>query len=271
MEQLKNSQILSTEAEWLEARKECVTASEVAALLGLNPYSSGIKILKDKRNPTFKGNGYTLIGHWLEDVVVKASNLALGTLFSTPQGEGKVFCKCPQLALGATPDAWAFVPKMGGTRTNLLECKSTRPETFIRYRTTPPNTYLVQLITQMMCAEADEGYLAIMMTDLSQISDEFVNPLVIYRVYKSSEFDALIKQEVIRFWECVSKGKDFRADGKVRTACTNLLEDMVEKIYCVSDQSLELYFKNRVNIYNGIVDTIYNNQGNKSLEDILNG
>lgn len=266
---LKNSQIIKTETEWLEARKACITATEVAALFGLNPYSSPRKILEEKAKSTFIPNAYTITGQWLEDVVCKASNLALGAKFQIPLDggslEGKVFCRHPKLALGATPDAWSITSE----GTDLLECKSTRPETFIKYLKEPPKNYLLQLATQMMCAETQGGYLAILMTDLTQTCPTLVNPIVIYDVARIPAIETLISQEVTRFWGCVSKGTEFKVNSKIKAEMIDKLSTAVDKVYAISDQALELYFKNRVNIYSGIVDKYYSDGKKSELEIML--
>jgi predicted phage-related endonuclease len=264
---INNLHIQKSEVEWLTSRKECITATEVSTLFGLNSFSSPQKIIDEKLNPTFLPNAFTITGQWLEDVVCKASNLALGSKFEVPKLEGKLFAKHPELKLGATPDAWGEISE-DSKEIGLLECKSTRPETFVKYRQEAPRNYLLQLATQLMCTDVTTGYLAIMMTDLTQISPNLINPLVVYKFTRNKGLENLIRQEVNRFWNCQETNTKFRVDSKIKAAVLVLLADSVEKIYSISDESLELYFKNRVKIYSDIINANYT-KIKSELEDLL--
>lgn len=201
--------LLKGDKEWQEARKQVITATEAPILLGLNPYSSPMKMWEEKANKTFHGNAYTQIGQWLEPVVVQIANQQLSTNFKIIENEiGKIFYKHDQLALGATPDA------IDGN--SFLECKTTKPYNFLRYRYNPPAYYIGQLQTQLMCAGFDVGYLAIMSTDLTQESEELKIPITIFKVTKCEPLWDLIKQEVNRFWDCHKREKQFRVSSEVK-------------------------------------------------------
>lgn len=211
--------LLDGDEEWLKCRQLVITATEAPALLGLNKYTSPAKMWTEKTLKTFKGNAYTLIGRLLEESVVVVTNQKLGTNFQIIENEiGKIFYQHDEIQLGATPDA------IEGNV--FLECKTTKPLNYLKYKYTPPGYYIMQLQTQLYCAGFDLGYLAIMSTDLSvdhSLSDltegEYVRdhfPITIFEVKRNERLCDLLKQEVIRFWDCQKRGKQFRVASKVK-------------------------------------------------------
>ena len=201
--------IVKTEADWLELRKKYITASECAVLVGADPYSSPAKL----RNPTpFEGNAFTFVGQMLEPIVVNVTNQVLGTSFELYENaEGhKEFYTCG--LLGATPDAHE-------DRKILLECKTTRPKTYLKYSAVPPSKYLIQLIVQLMCTGLDEGYLAVMSTNLTQATSELKWPITIFKVLKDERISAILNLQAQKFTE----NKTFRVDSKVKQRVKLLL------------------------------------------------
>lgn len=226
--------LLHGEEEWLKARQGVITATEAPSLLGLNPYLTPSQMAQEKVQRTFHGNGYTLVGQFLEEIVVKATNKKLGTSFQIIENDlGKVFYKHPELALGATPDA---------VDDNVfLECKTTKPLNYLKYKYSPPANYLMQLQTQMFCAGHNTGYLAIMSTDLSipdyetgqkseedYLQSEF--PLSIVKVEWNKRLCDLLSQEVIRFWDCHKREKMFRVSSKVKKEALFLIQMCYERV-----------------------------------------
>lgn len=207
---------VKTEDEWHKLRSQVITASNAATLVGCNPYSSPNKL----RNPEpFVGNSYTLIGQVLEPAVVEMVNKILGTkfrLFEENPGEKVFYTKN---LLGATPDA---------TDGNiLLECKSTRPYTFIKYSGYPPLTYLIQTQVQMYVTNYTECYLAIMSTNLTQENAEIKWPMRIYKVCYNKEICDILNKESKRFQE----NKTFRVNSKIKKRVKLLLSLCYESIY----------------------------------------
>ncbi len=201
--------IVKTEEEWLELRKQYITASAAAVLVGADPYSSPSKL----RNPEeFHGNAFTFVGQMLEPIVVNVTNAVLGTKFQLYENkEGhKEFYTCD--GLGATPDAHQ-------DRNVLLECKTTRPKTYIKYSAVPPSKYLIQLLVQLECTGLEEGYLAIMSTDLTQASAELKWPISIFKVLKDDRISVILKTQAERF----TNNKTFRVDSKIKQKVRLLL------------------------------------------------
>lgn len=203
--------LLKGDKEWLAARKQVITATEAPALLGLNPFMSPGKMWEEKTEKTFVGNSYTVIGQLLEPVVVACTNRMLGTDFNIIENEiGKIFYRHDQVRLGATPDA------MNKAGDSFLECKTTKPLNYLKYKYCPPLYYIVQLQVQLICAGLDTGYLAIMSTDLSQAEQELRLPITIFKVARHLRLEELLIQEVARFWDCQKREVQFRVASKVK-------------------------------------------------------
>lgn len=209
--------IVKTEADWLLLRKQYITASAAAVLVGADPYSSPGKL----RTPDeFLGNAFTFVGQMLEPVVVNVANKVMGThfqLFETLDGSKEFYTEG---LLGATPDAHE-------DRKILLEAKTTRPHTYLKYSAVPPSKYLIQLLVQLMCTELDEGYLAIMSTDLTQASQKLVWPITIYKVWRCGTICDILKTQAERF----TNNKTFRVDSKIKQKVRLLLTLCYQKVH----------------------------------------
>lgn len=212
--------IVKTEEEWLELRKQYITASEAAILVGADPYSSPAKL----RNPSpFEGNAFTKVGQMLEPVVINVANSVLGltgasrfTLYETPEGYKEFYTEG---LLGATPDAHS-------ERKMLLEAKTTRPKTYLNYSAVPPNKYLIQLLVQLMCTGLSEGYLAIMSTDLTQANSTLKWPISIFKVWTDDRISDIIKIQAQKFRE----DERFRVDSKIKQKIKLLLTTCYKEI-----------------------------------------
>ncbi len=208
--------IIKTEADWLAIRKKYITASNAAVLVGADPYSSPAAL----RNPApFFGNAFTRVGQMLEPVVVNVVNDVLGStfeLFETAEGSKEFYTAG---LLGATPDAHM-------DRKILLECKTTRPHTYLKYGAVPPSKYLLQLIVQLMCTELDEGLLAIMSTNLTQVSAKLEWPVKIFKLWRDDRICDILKIEAERF----SNNATFRVNSKVKQKVKLLLSLSYEEV-----------------------------------------
>ena len=205
--------IVKNEEDWLELRKQYITASGAAVLVGADPYSSPAKL----RTPApFFGNAYTFVGQMLEPIVVNVTNDVLKltgasrfVLYETPEGYKEFYTEG---FLGATPDAHS-------ERKILLECKTTRPQTYLKYSAVPPSKYLIQLIVQMMCTEIKEGYLAIMSTNLTQANATLTWPITIFKVLPDERICSILKIQAEKF----TNNKTFRVDSKIKQKVKLLL------------------------------------------------
>ena len=208
--------IIKTESDWLDIRKKYITASNAATLLGADPYSSPAAL---RNPPEFHGNSFTRVGQMLEPVVVNVVNDVLGStfeLYETADGSKEFYSEG---LLGATPDAHM-------DRKVLLECKTTRPTTFIKYGSVPPSKYLIQLIVQMMCTGIPEGLLAIMSTNLTQASSNLVWPIRIFKVLPDERICVMLREQADKF----VNNEKFRVDSDVKRRTKILLSMCWEEI-----------------------------------------
>lgn len=205
--------IVKTEDDWHKLRKQYVTASAAAVLVGADPYSSPGKL----RNPEpFNGNAYTSVGQMLEPIVVNVVNQVLGTHFTLYEQEANIKEFYTEGCLGATPDAHE-------DRLILLECKTTRPHTFLKYSAVPPSKYLIQLMVQLYTTQLDTGYLAIMSTDLTQSTPELCWPIAIYKIWKCGTICSILKSQAEKFMKACEEDKAFRVESKIKNRVRLLL------------------------------------------------
>lgn len=211
--------IVQNETDWHALRSQVITASEAAVLVGADPYSSPTKL----RNPEpFAGNAFTFVGQVLEEVVAKITNKVLGTNFQLYEQEENVKEFYINGHLGATPDAHQ-------DRKILLECKTTRPKTYMKYSAVPPSKYIIQNIVQQICVddlESDFGYLSILSTDLTQNSPKLCWPITIYKIWKNEEICRILQEESSRYYA----GKTFRVNSKVKQKVKLLLTMSWERV-----------------------------------------
>lgn len=213
--------IVKTEADWLELRKKYVTASAAAVLVGADPYSSPGKL----RTPEeFHGNAFTFVGQMLEPIVVNVTNQVLGSSFQLYENEEGHKEFYTEGCLGATPDAHM-------ARLSLLECKTTRPQTYIKYSAVPPSKYLIQLLVQLYCTGLEEGYLAIMSTDLTQATSTLKWPITVFKVWKCGTICDILKTQADKFTKACAEDKPFRVDSKIKQKVRLLLTMCYERIY----------------------------------------
>ena len=209
--------------DWLKARKKVLTATEVSAALGVNPWLTGNKVWKNKNNGTFIPNSYVIVGQILEPAVVMATNHVLGTEFRLYETDkGKPFYTMDKERIGATPDAT--------DGTELLECKTTGPHNEVKWRFSPPPYYIIQLIVQLMCTEKETGYLAIMSTNLEQESPELRLPLSIFAVKRSAVLEKIIIDTTKIFWDTVESGKMYKCPASLATRVKLILPTLWRRV-----------------------------------------
>jgi hypothetical protein len=209
--------------DWLKLRTEVITASDMGVLLGLNKWKSVSELVEGKKKFEPFENAYTWLGQALEPVVVLATNKVLGTNFRLFENGSRSFFMDTDLKLGATPDA--------GEGDILLECKTTKPGNYLRWHGWPPAYYLSQLYVQLYCTNRQTGLLAVMSTNLSHQTDVLNLPIHVHELRRSPEIDAILIQEVNRFWECQKVGKLYRVNRKQAPGIEMKLRCDLKRIY----------------------------------------
>jgi predicted phage-related endonuclease len=196
--------------QWLELRKPDVTASVVAALFGLHPYVTALKLYYQHNGMEFEFEETKPIrrGRLLENAVAQRVG---------EEHEDWIIEKCqtyfraPELKLGATPDFFIHGDPRG---LGILQTKTAYPRIFERDwdngNITPIWTEL-QLLTEMMLTDAAFGVAAVIYNYDLDLCDR--------ELPRHAGAEARIKIAVQNFWEMlrldVEPSPDFGKDAEL--------------------------------------------------------
>ena len=127
--------------EWLKAREEGIGASEVATILGLNPWESPFQLYLRKTHqvPPTEENEAMLMGHLLEDAVAKRWEIETGEKVIKASAADIIYVHPEHPYMRVTPD------RIVTGRKKLVECKTTNLE----LGQTIPDHWLCQTTYQM--------------------------------------------------------------------------------------------------------------------------
>lgn len=222
--------VTATDAEWKALRRQIITATESACLLGLDSFKAAEKMLKEKEEGVnVPDNPYMLIGRCLEPTVVEYTNKAINRSFKLFEtSEGKVIYADLDVGLGATPDAYEG--------NELLECKTTGPKNHFLWADEPPLKYLAQLQTQLMCTNNSVGYLAILLTDLAPLhhkatlEEYLASKLHVFKCIKNDTFEDILISELGRLKESRELDMLFRANKDIKQDTIAALQSCYTKI-----------------------------------------
>ena len=210
---------IESEAQWLEWRQADITASRVAALFGQHPYETALHLYLEKCGVEFaqpdRDNRILRRGRWLEPAVA----VAVGEKRPEWKIEApKLYLRDPDLRLGATPDFYIHDDPRG---LGVLQCKTVAPSVFERDWDSGrevPFWILLQIITEMMLAEARFGCVA------GLVVDAFAMDVALVEVPRHAATEARIVQAVRGFWADVAAGRepapDFARDSDAIKAMT---------------------------------------------------
>lgn len=184
--------------EWLAARKNYVTGTEVAGLLGLCPYKSFNQIKKGKlENEKIFDNVYMRAGRILEPAVIMACNEA-GIPAEAAHQDKTVFAYSDEYRVSSSLDGKANTDQ----GFYIVECKTTQPHKFPDWETAPPINYYVQVQAQMLMTEVPQAFLAGM-------SVEFPFPLIVWEIVKDERTQKAIINAAKKFWDSIENGKAY--------------------------------------------------------------
>lgn len=195
---------LATE-EWLAARRLRVQASEVAAVLGADPYRSTWTVWSEKRG-LVRGpieSEAMEWGHRLEPLVAQAYASRTGAEL---RDDGRyAIVVHPSAPLGATLDRRIVAPPPPG----VLEIKTSsgrRSEEWDEGRA--PLRHQVQIQAQLACTGLERGVLCVLIAG---------QRLVIREYPRDDRLIAIMLEEVSRFWDLVERGIPPPIDGHPAT------------------------------------------------------
>lgn len=190
-------------ATWLALRSQDVTASDVAIVCGAGAYGSMAELYAEKKGlrPPLIDSGVLKRGRWGEASVFEA------LLEENPKWEirrAKIYLRDPELRLGATPDGFAIDPEREGV--GIVQAKTVSRYIF-RHRwlydfdddvvyggAEPPESYMLQTLTEAMLAEATWACLAVL------INSEYDWQFRLFDVPRDADIEDRIKYNVLRFW-----------------------------------------------------------------------
>ena len=152
---MANEQCVNTQDGWLAERRKAIGASEVAAILGLSKWSTPWEVWAEKtgRIDPWKGSEATKAGHLLENAVLDFASEALNA-----QLLRQVRICAEGVPLAATCDA--ITPDR-----QPVEAKTTGIVGPVygdwgdELTDKVPDQYLIQVHAQLICTQADVGYL----------------------------------------------------------------------------------------------------------------
>lgn len=186
---------IQSRAQWLSMRKLDVTASDIAAVCGVSPYSSALQVWADKTGQLVtEENNAMRRGRWLENGVIAAVKEEHPDWMIVQPGH---YLRSPSLRIGATPDAVVTV----GPARAILQCKVvSRPVFEEQWQGGPPLYYLLQTLTEMNLEGTATGYLAAL------VIDTFTADLEIFPVGQNAPAWMRICDAVAAFWKIVDAG-----------------------------------------------------------------
>jgi len=199
--------------EWLEWRRQDVTASNVAALFGnVHPYCTALRLYAEKRGTEFSDQDNKVMrrGRWLEPAVAKAvEELRPEWKLEAPN----VYLRDPDSRLGCTPDFYIHDPERG---LGVLQCKTVAPSVYARDwlgGSEIPFWIVLQTLTECMLADASFGAVAALLVDAHNMD------CVILEVPRHADSELKILVAVRNFWRNVADGiepdPDFARDAEV--------------------------------------------------------
>jgi predicted phage-related endonuclease len=189
--------------QWLALRRQDITASDVAIVVGEGAYASAAELFAEKRGlrPPLVDNGVLRRGRWGEASVFEA------LLDEHPDWEirrAKIYLRDPELRLGATPDGFAMDPTRPGL--GIVQAKTVSryifrhrwlhdPDDDIKFGdATMPESYRLQTTTEAMLADAAWACLAVL------INSEFDWEFRLFDVPRDEEIEDRIRYNVLKFW-----------------------------------------------------------------------
>lgn len=179
-------------AEWLEARNKGIGASEVATVVGLNPWETPYQLWRRKRgmDAPQPENFAMKAGHYLEDAVARFYQDESGREVISSTADDFMFVDKNKPFLRVSPDRLFWLPGMAKNDDNkgILECKTTQ-------KTINPDDLPKHWFCQVQMNLGIAGYTQGSLAWLTQGRDFGYRDIEF-----SPDFFAWLVEEVERFW-----------------------------------------------------------------------
>lgn len=191
---------IASREEWLNLRRQDVTASDVAALFGKSPYKTMLGLFAEKAGlvpAVSEENDAMKRGRYLEPAILAACS-EHELLRDRSLTRATDYWRSPSLRLGATPDA--FVYEAGGNRIEPVDAKSVASYVFDQWGDGPPLHIQLQVLVQAMLMDAPRGWVA-----CGVMTAEF--PVHVFEVPRHEKAERMIVDAVAAFWKAVEAGE----------------------------------------------------------------
>jgi predicted phage-related endonuclease len=191
----RESRQITSQAEWLAWREKDVTASSIAVLWDQHPYMD-----REELAAKMRGERATLTtasmraGTILEPAVAAAVQIEHPDWTITKAG---TYHHMPDVKLGCTPDYFYSSPTV---RRGILQCKTTSPQQWDKWRGTVPLAYVLQTLCEMLVTDAEIGLLAVLIRSPSY-------PLHEFTVERHPEAEQRILDAVGAWWDAWDRGE----------------------------------------------------------------
>lgn len=195
--------------EWLNARKERVTGTEVSTLFGLNKYMSPAKLLQTKIESTteIQDNVYMMAGRFLEPAILADLN-NYGIEAKHVHEKFVAFVVHKTVPLSVSLDGKA---KYNGKH-YIVECKTTSGSNkalniskIQAWHTEIPLNYYMQVQAQMLCTGVKQAIIAC-------VEAVMPFPMVAWEIQEDQKLFRMIEEEVLKFFECYKNKQRFLVD-----------------------------------------------------------
>lgn len=234
---------ITDRASWLRLRMQDLTASDIAAVAGVDPRRTPLKVFAEKTGmiPPADDSDILRRGRWLEAAVAEALRDERPTWDIRRAG---VYLRDPAIRMGATPDAVAIDPERPGL--GAVQFKVVARPVFEREweEGRAPLKFQVQTLSEAMLIEADWAVVAAL------VVDTYSAELVVDEVPRHPAAEERIRETVRRFWSDVDAGRQpapvYAADGEV--IATLLAEDDGTEIDLTADNLLPALLDERAEL-----------------------
>lgn len=205
--------------EWLSWRRQDLTASDVGAVAGIDPYRSRLAVAAQKIGLVGAPDETNAMrrGRWLEVSVFKALAETFRGWMIKP---ATIYLRDPAIRLGATPDALAIDPERDDGEETIVQAKVVARPTFERewerlgtvdgerpyIQARAPLRYELQTLTEAMLYDAPAAIVAAL------VIDTFGAELAIAEVPRHAEAERRIRVMTEAFWTDVGAGRLPAAD-----------------------------------------------------------
>jgi putative phage-type endonuclease len=195
---------ITNREEWLTWRKDLLTASDIAAIAGKDPYRSPLRIYNEKRGmvPPQAESEPMKRGRWLEAAAIKGLREEHPDWLIT---QPEVFLVDAEHRIGATPDALITIPGSKGTINCQIKC--TGPFVFERdWADGVPLGYQMQTAMEGLLLGAERNFVCCLVVDSRTAK------IALYDLARSPSGEAGILAAAAEFWDRFDNDRPYEPD-----------------------------------------------------------